>query len=66
MEEQEIKDLTINGKCYAKYVLSGNHIFIKTIIYLIEEEENKSEDYLIGLISLIEQKEIQIASYLNV
>lgn len=65
-----MKDLTVNGVIYAKYEVDNNRfgdiIFIKKLINIIPDSEVDSENFLIHLIGLIENKKFVSAGYLNV
>ena len=63
---ENIKELNINGVVYAKYLIENDIIFINVMKNIIKESAGESEDYLIFLISKIEDKQFSMASYLNV
>ena len=60
------RELIINNVLYAKYILEGNHVFLKMIQEVEPESAQKSEDWLIMVIQGIEHTKIEKASYLNV
>lgn len=63
-----MKELNINGQVYAKYEMDGNMLSLKMIIQIIKGKENirQSEDLLIHIIQLVEDKKFHTVSYLNV
>lgn len=65
-----MKDLTINNITYAKYEIGykgqDDVIFIKKLVNIIPNSEVDSENFLIQLIELIENKKFTSAGYLNV
>jgi len=60
------KELVINGKVFAKYELEENHIFIKVIIEIFPGNKGLSEDWLVKIISTVEDNELNMVSYLNI
>jgi hypothetical protein len=60
-----MKDLNINGKIYARYEMDGSRLFLKVIIPIVRESERKSEDLLIHIIQLVEDRKFHSVSYLN-
>lgn len=64
----QITELVINGKTYAKYDMYNSTLFLKMIEQIIPGTGNEqaSEDLLIHIIQLVEKKQFQTVSYLNV
>lgn len=62
----ETQELTINGKIFAKYILEGNHLFLKRLISIIPYDDGQSEELLALIIGSCERVEIERLSYLNV
>lgn len=64
----QTKELTINGKIYAKYQLdkSSKMIYLNVVRKIFPDDELKSEDFLIQLISGIENVAIDFAGFLNI
>ncbi len=69
-EKCERKKLVINDVMYAEYetqiVNNRDTIFIKVRKEIIPGDEGGSEDLLIDIISLIEQKSFYYSSFLNI
>ena len=66
--DETTKELTINGKVYAKYEVENDILYLKPLIQLLPGEENaiKSEDLLAYIIQLVEHVEVKGLAYLNV
>lgn len=62
----ETKELIINGTLFAKYKIEGDTIFMKIIKNIIYNDPEKSEDVLIYIICLYENKKFKTVSYLNI
>ena len=63
---ENTKDLNINGVIYAKYQIENDMIFINVQKNIIKDNAGESEDYLVFLISMIEDKQFSSAGYLNI
>lgn len=63
-----MKELTINGKVYAKYEMEPGRLFLKMEIQIVpgSGNEQQSENLLIHLIQLIENTKFHAVGYLNV
>lgn len=66
MKDHKPKELTINGVLYAHYIIENRTLYLKTRKNIVPNDKIKSENYFIAIISLIERKEINIVSYLNI
>lgn len=61
-----MKTLTINGDLYAKYEIEGDRLFLKMIKEIIPGNPEKSEDWIITTIQLINSTSFKMVGYLNV
>lgn len=62
---ENIKELNINGVVYAKYLIENGIIFINVTKDIIEGNKKESEEFLILLISKLEDEPFSSAGYLN-
>lgn len=60
------KELVINGVLYAHYLIEGKAMWIKVRKDIILGDGNKSQDFLVELIQLVEKKKLSYVSYLNI
>lgn len=61
-----MKELIINGKVYAKYEMDGKTIYLKMIIQMLKDYPNVSENLLVNIIQVVEERSFTRVSYLNV
>jgi len=63
---KNIKELKINDEVYCKYLIEGDVIFLKRIKNIVKGEVGASEEFLIEIISYLENCSFSHSAFLNI